>query len=123
MMLFGFGFDSFLGMTGQIQFAQGARWSPPAMVALWANLSTAFPLSLSWLRTRLALSAALGLLGGMAAYAGGAKLNAISIPDPVAWHLVVIGALWAIVLPSALWIHLRLFPVVPATQSTPTGDI
>lgn len=121
MAAFGFLFDSLLATFGLIEFGPGVRWSPPAMVALWANLATAFPLSLRWLRRRLVLAALLGLLGGMAAYAGGARLGAAHIPNLAA--VLSIGLLWAIVLPLVLWIHRCMFPVVSATGSAnPPGD-
>jgi hypothetical protein len=122
MMVFGFAFDSLLVLTGQIELVQDARWPPPAMVALWANLSTAYPLSLSWLRRHLWFGAGLGVLGGAAAYAGGAELQAIHIPEPAGWHLVVIGLLWGGALPLSLWIHRRLFPVDPILHSLSAED-
>jgi hypothetical protein len=68
------------------------------MVMLWVNLATTMNVSMGWLRSRYALAAVFGAIGGPMAYYSGAKLGAMSrLPDPSG--LLSVGIAWAIALP------------------------
>ncbi len=71
---------------------------PLWIVGLWPNFAIALNHSLSWLRPRLALSAALGAIAGPAAYLGGARLGALVLVDPVC-ALAALALVWGVALP------------------------
>ena len=74
----------------------------PWMVALWPNFATTFHTSLSWLAGRYALAAGLGAVGGPLSYYAGARLGALTLPDAPLKSLLIIGLVWAAVLPLLL---------------------
>ncbi len=106
--LIGFLFDSFLLVSGWVSFSGadlagglGPDLPPLWMTALWANFATTLNVSLVSLQTRPWLAALLGLVGGPAAYWGGAELGAMSFLDPIA-GLVALALGWAILTPLFL---------------------
>lgn len=111
---FGLFFDALLVALGLIAFARAdSLWSPPAMLALWPNLATVFPLCLRWLRGHYFLAALLGFAGGISAYYWGARFGAASFPGPVLPRLLAIGLLWAAATPLLLFLHHRYFSLTP----------
>ena len=75
-------------------------WGYPLwMSALWLGFATTIRSSLSWLSRRRSTAVLLGLLGGPAAYYGGAKLGPIAIGVPMTSSLLIIGCCWAVVTP------------------------
>ena len=106
--LIGFGFDSLLLVSGWVSFRGGDLTGglgpdlPPLwMTALWANFATTLNVSLASLQTRPGLAALLGLVGGPAAYWGGAELGAMSFLDPTP-GLIALALGWAILTPLLL---------------------
>ncbi len=106
--LIGFGFDSLLLASGWVSFGGGeltgglGPYLPPLwMTALWANFATTLNVSLASLQTRPWLAALLGLVGGPAAYWGGAQLGAMSFLDPTA-GLIALALGWGILTPLLL---------------------
>ncbi len=106
--LIGLGFDSLLLASGWVSFRGGDLTGglgpdlPPLwMTALWANFATTLNVSLVSLQTRPGLAALLGLVGGPAAYWGGAELGAMSFLDPTA-GLIALALGWAILTPLLL---------------------
>ena len=106
--LIGFGFDSLLLVSGWVSFRGGDLTGglgpdlPPLwMTALWANFATTLNVSLVSLQTRPGLAALLGLVGGPAAYWGGAELGAMSFINPTA-GLIALALGWAILTPLLL---------------------
>ncbi len=106
--LIGFAFDSLLLVSGWVSFRGGDLTGglgpdlPPLwMTALWANFATTLNISLASLQTRPGLAALLGLVGGPAAYWGGAELGAMSFLDPTA-GLIALALGWAILTPLLL---------------------
>lgn len=94
--------DSMLAWGGHLAFSSGVwaqGWSPYWMVALWAAFATTLNHSLAWLTRRPLLAALLGAIAGPLAYAAGAKLGALQIPQPRD-SLLVIAAAWA----AAMWL-------------------
>jgi hypothetical protein len=106
--LIGFCFDSLLLASGWVSFGGGDLAGglgpdlPPLwMTALWANFATTLNVSLVSLQTRPWLAALLGLVGGPAAYWGGAELGAMSFLDPTA-GLIALALGWGILTPLLL---------------------
>lgn len=106
--LIGFGFDSLLLVSGWVSFSGGDLAGglgpdlPPLwMTALWANFATTLNVSLVSLQTRPWLAALLGLVGGPAAYWGGAQLGAMTFLDPTS-GLIALALGWAILTPLLL---------------------
>lgn len=97
----GFMIDSALVTAGAfvpIPFVFPRPFSSLWMVMLWVNLATTLNLSMGWLRSRYALAALVGAIGGPLAYYSGAKLGAMSVlPEP--GGLLAIGIAWAVALP------------------------
>jgi len=93
--------DSALVALGWIDYASGtivAGAAPGWIVAMWALFATTLNVSLNWLKGRDWLAVAFGSIGGPLAFYGGAKLGAVSFPQP----LFALGALaigWAILTP------------------------
>lgn len=109
--------DSLLVLGGAIAFPDAARLGRPStvwMVALWVNLATAMHVSLGWLRHRLLIALVLGCAGGPIAYAGGARLGAITLGADTVISLGAIAMAWAIALP-ALVLFGRLTLAEPVT--------
>ncbi len=115
MTVYGLFFDALLVALGLISFRQSpdSLWSPPAMLALWPNLATVFPLCLRWLKGHYVLAALLGFAGGISAYYWGARFGAASFPGPVPSSLFFIGLLWAATTPALLYLHHRFFSLTP----------
>jgi hypothetical protein len=103
---FGFAFDSLLIACGVYE---AERWLLPAplaavwLVALWVNFALVLNVALRWLQGRWALAAALGFVGGPAAYYSGQRLGAVRLAPPLWQSLVVLGIAWAVAIPSLLW--------------------
>ena len=103
---FGFAFDSLLIAGG---FYEAERWVLPAplttvwLVALWVDFALVLNVALRWLQGRWVLAAALGFVGGPAAYYSGQRLGAVRLGSPVWRSLLVLGAAWAVALPLLLW--------------------
>jgi hypothetical protein len=93
-----------LGFFAPVRGPVPAPWSPPWLVAMWINFGATLNVSLAFLKNRPALSAALGAVGGPAAYYAGARLGSISVPDPVWVGLTAVGAAWAVSLPAMAWL-------------------
>jgi hypothetical protein len=97
-------FETLLVQSGWVRFDSGmlvAGVAPYWMVALWAIFATTLNVSLRVLRSRLGLAAALGAVGGPAAYYGGAQLGALELATAGA-ALMTIAAGWAVFVPALL---------------------
>lgn len=106
----GFAVDSLLLHTSVLLRADGQRFAPLWLVALWPNFAlAALPGRTLWpLRLRPAFAALLGALAGPLAYRGGANLalGAVTVGDPS--NLLVIAIVWAWATPTILWGSQRL---------------
>jgi hypothetical protein len=104
---FGFAFDSLL-IAGSVYEAE--RWVLPApltavwLVALWVDFVLVLNVALRWLQGRWVLAAALGFLGGPAAYYSGQRLGAVHLAQPLWRSLLVLGMAWAVAIPLLLWV-------------------
>jgi hypothetical protein len=80
---------------------------PPWISALWANFGITLRHSLRWLERHLVLASLLGALIGPLSYVAGARLGAISFPEP-SLALASLAALWALYLPLLFALSARL---------------
>lgn len=100
-------FDTALKSTGSLTYAADPfdTWlAPPWISAMWVNFALTFHGSMSWLRERYLLASALGALGGPLAYWAGSELGGISVQIHWTAASVILGLLWALALPTLLWI-------------------
>lgn len=120
--LTGLALDSLLVLAGRLAFEEGVLvpgLAPYWMVALWLLFATTFNVSLRWLRTRPALAALLGAVGGPLAYLAGARLGAAEVLEPaLATHLAVALA-YALATPLLLALARRLDGFAPAAEGRP----
>lgn len=81
-------------------------WVP----VIWAQFATLFRFSLAWLSGRYVLGGLLGALGGPLAYAAGVRLGAADFGASPLLSLMVLGAVWALVVPLLTWSSRLLDP-------------
>lgn len=96
---------------GDAQGTQFAFWLLPLWAGFGAGLGTMMP----FLRGRPSLAAVLGALGGPVAYAAGARLGAVTVPEPL-WGYGILSVLWAV----ALWTLARGLEPHPAPRQEAT---
>ncbi|HEU4459404.1 MAG TPA: DUF2878 domain-containing protein [Methylibium sp.] len=108
-ILLGSSFDAALQATGALAFV-GGHWLPGLgphwMTALWALFAVTLNVLLRWLHGRWALCALLGAIAGPLSFAGGARLGAATLSEPVL-ALGLIGAGWAVMLPLLVALAMR----------------
>jgi cyclopropane-fatty-acyl-phospholipid synthase len=108
--LIGLAWDSVVMDTGAQRYLSGhflPGVAPIWIIAMWTLFGTLLGHSLRWLRGRPLLAALFGLVGGPLAYAGGAKLGAVTLPDPLL-AAVLEGAGWAVLTPLLVRLEERL---------------
>jgi hypothetical protein len=108
--LIGLVWDSLVMDTGVQRYTAGQFLpgvAPMWIIAMWTLFGTLLGQSLRWLRGRHLLAALFGLIGGPLAYAGGAKLGAVTLPDPLL-AAVLEGAGWAVLTPLLVRLEERL---------------
>ncbi len=104
-VLIGFVAEAVLLASGLTRFTahDPASFFPPSWIlGLWAAFATLLNVSLSGLKTRLGLAAALGFIGAPLSYLAGEKLGAIALALPLPITLIAIGAVWALAMPLLL---------------------
>lgn len=107
--------DALLIASGWLRFSQadlGPALTPSWMLALWLGFATSLNVSLRWLRARPLMAALLGAAGGVASYAGGARLGAAVLPEPAS-ALLAVALCWAVLMPLAGALALRLDGFAP----------
>lgn len=103
VLIYGVSTDSLISYLGLMQL--GDAWpapylSPLWMWALWALFASMLNSSLSWLRDRPVLGAALGGIFGPLSYEAGIRMGAGSWgPGSQISGLIAIGIVWAIAMP------------------------
>jgi len=98
--------DAGLGLSGACTFTGGfhdGQLPPPWMWVLWPNFAVLLTGSLSWVACCTWRSAALGLVGGMVAYAAGERLGALQFPLGPSIGCLAVGGAWMITLPLLAW--------------------
>jgi hypothetical protein len=99
--LLGGAWESLVAGLGFVVHPEGGGFVgfvPLWIVALWALFATTLTVSLRWLYGRPALAMVAGAVGGPMAWFSGARLGAVTFPDPVV-ALAVESAGWALLLP------------------------
>jgi len=102
--------DSLLAASGWLRYDAGVLikgTAPYWIVAMWALFATTLNVSLRALRSRLWLSALLGMAGGPAAYYAGANLGALTLVQLLP-SLAALAAVWALATPLLFSLALRL---------------
>lgn len=121
--VFGFLADTILIRGGWLEFTSGILVpgaAPHWMVALWMIFATTLNVSLNWLKNRWLLAVVFGAAGGPAAYYAGAKLEAVTLMDPVS-ALFVIGVAWALAMPLLMLVADRFNGTLHAKQMPEVG--
>ena len=114
--------DGLLVGFGLLQYPSGMilDWIAPVwIIAMWAGFATLLHCSLRWLLGRWRLAALLGAIGGPLAYYAGMRLGAVNFPDPIA-ALSALAVGWAILMPLACWIAIKLDADPPGLAATAT---
>jgi hypothetical protein len=100
----GFAVDNAYVAAGLLRFRDPSlALAPVWMALLWVNFALIVEDGLSWLQGRPWLAAVLGGVGGPGAYLAGIKFGLIEFIAPGWVVLGVIGALWAIALPTLVF--------------------
>lgn len=110
--------DTALLQTGWISFADGAIYpgtAPIWMVTLWMLFAATFNVSMAWIKSRLALAAVLGAIGGPVAYLAGARLGAMAFHDEQP-ALIALAFGWAIATPMLALLARRMNGFPAASQ-------
>jgi hypothetical protein len=86
--------DSLLLALGATAYATVPRlWPaalvPPWIIGLWVAFAATAGPTLGWARGRPVLAALVGAVGGPASYAAGARLGAVTMPDPALTSLAL----------------------------------
>jgi len=94
-LLFGFGIELVNQYAGNLHARQAGAVPPLWLLSLWPAFASAFMAghSLSWLKPRPFVAAALGAALGPLSYAGGARLGALELDG--ARSLVCLSLTWA----------------------------
>jgi hypothetical protein len=84
---------------------------PPCwMTVLWMQFASTLRYCLNWLRGQYLLAAGLALVGAPAAFLGGARLGAVTLASPALPGLLLLGVLWAAVIPLLVWLSTFVSP-------------
>ena len=117
----GYCVDSIAGLTGTLVFEAGrqpAFLAPLWVAALWMNFATTLNTSLRWLRNRVWMAVAMGAASGPMAYAAGAALGIVSIPNPIT-GVAILAVLWGVTLPVLVRIASRAVVATNAVSTDP----
>ena len=114
-VLLGTGWDSLLTTLGMYEFATGLLidgLAPYWLIAMWALFATTLNVSMTWMKGRYLLAAAVGLIGGPLAYYAGHKLGAVNFSD-TASTLTAVGAGWFFIMPALVFFSDKFNGYVP----------
>lgn len=113
--------DSLLMGLGLLGFSSG-QWVPWAaphwIVAMWMMFATTLNSSLSWLKGRFGLAAALGAMAGPLAYFGGARLGAVELHDTLGFSLLGVALAWLVAMPLLAWLAQRFDGISPESEQS-----
>ena len=103
-------FDSILAATGWVSYPSGQfdpNFAPYWIVAMWMLFATTLNRSMSWLKGRLPLAAAMGAIAGPLSYYAGSRLGGIEFVWPLA-ATIVLAIGWALIMPVVVLLAERL---------------
>ena len=103
-------FDSILAATGWVTYPSGQiapLLAPYWIVTMWMLFATTLNRSMSWLKGRLPLAAAMGAVAGPMSYYAGAKLGGIVFVSPLE-ATIALSVGWALIMPVLVVLADRL---------------
>lgn len=111
-------FDSILAATGWVSYPSGQfdpNVAPYWIVAMWMLFATTLNRSMSWLKGRLPLAAAMGAIAGPMSYYAGSRLGGIVFESPLA-ATIALSVGWGLIMPVVVMLAERLngFDASPA---------
>lgn len=111
-------FDSILAATGWVSYPSGQidpHIAPYWIIAMWMLFATTLNRSMSWLKGRPTLAAAMGAIAGPLSYYAGSRLGGIEFVSPVA-ATITLSVGWALIMPVVVLLAERLngFAATPA---------
>jgi hypothetical protein len=115
-------FDSILAATGWVTYPTGQfapNLAPYWIVTMWMLFATTLNRSMSWLKGRLTLAAAMGAVAGPMSYYAGSKLGGIVFESPLA-AIVCLSVGWALIMPVVVLLSGRLNGFDAAVARTPS---
>jgi hypothetical protein len=100
--------DVLMAYVGLVNYP-GTGWPgiPVWLICLWILFATTFMHALSWLTRYLWLAFVFAVVFGPASYWLGSELSDASLGTPIMTSLVVMGAGWAILFPSGIYLTRR----------------
>lgn len=107
---YGLGVETLLRATGLVSYSSPgpiAGLAPAWIVVLWMAFGALVPLTMSWLRGRLALAALFGALLAPLSYVAAERFGALQISTARGIGLIVIAVAWSVVVPVALRLSAR----------------
>jgi hypothetical protein len=119
ILILGIFADTLLVQTGSLVFESKGlvpSLSPIWMWSLWVILGCTLNESMSWLRGRYLLAAALGAITGPLSYLAGVKLGAATWGNETQ-ALVLLGLIWATAMPLLFWWAAKVPQAKPATAA------
>lgn len=108
--IIGVWFDSILAASGWVAYPSGQlapNIAPYWIIAMWMLFATTLNRSMSWLKGRPALAAAMGAVTGPLSYYAGSRLGGIEFVSPVA-ATVALAVGWALIMPVVVLLAERL---------------
>jgi hypothetical protein len=105
--------DTIQAFFGVFVFESGywTFWVIPFWITvMWLQFATLLHYLLTWLSGRYLLAIVLGAAGGPAVYLAGELLGAVIFPFGMGYSLKVLAVVWAVVLPTVVWIAHRNRP-------------
>lgn len=111
-------FDSILAATGWVSYPSGQidpHFAPYWIIAMWMLFATTLNRSMSWLKGRHAVAAAMGAIAGPMSYHAGNRLGGIAFEEPLA-ATIALSVGWALIMPVIVALAERLngFDGIPA---------
>jgi hypothetical protein len=107
LSLLGIIFDSWAHYSGIISFTEsGSLLLPYWLFSMWFLFVTVFPLSQSFLGSKLILAGLLGVVFGPLSYYSGQAFGVFSFSD--LWSIYIYALFWGIYFPVALYFYRKL---------------
>ncbi|CUI16806.1 hypothetical protein PNK_1189 [Candidatus Protochlamydia naegleriophila] len=98
---------SYLGLLNYHTPFHSIPWLPPLWIfLLWGLVAVNIPL-FSWMHKKWFLAPMLGAIGGPFSYLSAVRLGGASLLKPLPLTFIVIGGMWAIFLPTLMWLSER----------------
>lgn len=98
----GFAIDSAFAAGELLRYAAPVPldgMAPIWIVTMWANFALLFGSALGWLHHRYALAAAMGAIGGPAAYLAGRSLGGVTFTADIGVIILALAVVWAVAVP------------------------